>query len=243
MTPGTNQLCLLPTSSMEPLQHIHIRHTFACMIFYHTHSHIDTHTNSGMISQGLSPTCSADSRKQARFWGAAELFHSRQLDVEGACTSGRLHLCFLLNCKQHTQCDLAPERQVIPIAATGLPFASLCHVLRRFKWAQEMQQSGWRFCVSPCWFHFPLCENRWCSLSSGLSYSEREIPRRAGGSLEAACTCEALCWAKWCFCPYQSRSIKPLTSTVSQLNSVHQGTLISLSKWNQEVVNVIYRSA
>ncbi|KAM7369932.1 hypothetical protein PAMP_011220 [Pampus punctatissimus] len=53
--------------------------------------------------------------------------------------------------------------------------------------------------------------------SRQLDGEEREITRRAGSSLEAAGTCEALHRAKWCSCPNNhSRSIKTLTSTVSQ---------------------------
>lgn len=49
-------------------------------------------------------------------------------------------------------------------------------------------------------------------------------PRRAVDSL-AAGICEALLHAKCCFCPKYSRWIKALTSTVSQQNSAHKGTL------------------
>lgn len=95
MTPGANQLWLLPTSSMEPLQHIHTRantyvmHSLArlCtpLTHIHTHKHTPhTHTHKlpgnavGMISQGLSPPCRAGSRNPARFWGAVEVFRSRR---------------------------------------------------------------------------------------------------------------------------------------------------------------------
>lgn len=179
-----------------------------------------------MISQGLSPPYCAGSRNPARFWGAVELFHSCQLDGGGVCTSGRPQLCFPLTCKQYTHCGLAPESWVIPATAsglnTGLPFALFC----QWKvWNEYRRYSR----VNP----LPM-KNRWCSLSSGLSFSECEIPRGAGGSLGAAGSCEALHRAKWCFCPNHSRSIKALTSAVSQPNSLRQGTLVSLSPWKQE---------
>lgn len=62
---------------------------------------------------------------------------------------------------------------------------------------------------------------RFCSLSS--DFSECEMPCGAGGSLGAAGSREALLNAKWCLCLDYSRSIKALTSAVSQLNSVSKG--------------------
>lgn len=167
--------------------HKHIWHALVC-----TH----TSNGAGMISQGLSSPCRAGSRKWAKFCSAAELFHSCQLDGDSLHfrEATVVFLCSPANFSPTV--ILAPKSWVIPATARGLNTGlSIAPFLSQFKMF-EVNTTKW-LVILPALDDAPLpCkktkQNRKCTLSSSLPFSECETPRTTGNSLEAAGSCEAL---------------------------------------------------